>query len=214
MSDEVCEQGSASPRGRKSVPWRRDPVILARLPRIERLHLANRTNVAIAAEVGISEATVRDDLKRLRELWLERTAAAQDDNRARALAELEDVRVRALEAAEFDEMCERAVLFDQGPDDSDADDDEELPSERTFRGRRRSSVHRDAKGSAQFRGNKAASLAQARQAVMDKAKLLGLVVDKAALTDTQGDDLPLDELMARFAQRQQAQQQAAVEGQG
>lgn len=184
--DQVCEQGSAKPRGRKSVPWRRDPIILARLPRVERLHLAGRTNVAIASEMDLSEATVRDDLKRLRELWLERTRNDQAENRARALAELEDIRVRALEAAEFDEMCERAVLF--GDPIQDAED-----------GRR--TVYRDQKGSAQFRGNKAASLAQARQAAMDKAKILGIVVDKVAPTNGSGDDLPIEELMERFARR-------------
>jgi hypothetical protein len=190
------DQGSANPRGRKRVAWRRDPVILARLPNIERLHLAGRSNVAIGIELDMPEATVRDDLGRLRDLWLERTATAQDENRARALAELEDVRVRALEAAEWDQMCERAVLFDDLPE----------PEATTLDGKpARRSVYRDAKGSAQFRGKKAAALAQARQAVMDKAKLLGLVVDKAALTDSQGDDLPLDELMERFARRQQAE---------
>lgn len=203
MSDsQFCEQGSAKPRGRKRIPWRRDPVILERLPRVERLHLAGRSNVAIAAEVGISEATVRDDLGRLRDLWLERTSTAQDENRARVLAELEDVRVRALEAAEWDQMCERAVLFDDLPEP----DATTLDGEPTRR-----SVYRDAKGSAQFRGNKAAALAQARQAVMDKAKLLGLVVDKAALTDTKGEDIPLDALMERFARHQE---QGAPAGEG
>jgi hypothetical protein len=145
------EQRVPNPRGRKSVSWRRDPAILARLPRVERLHLAGRTNVAIAAELDVDEGTVRNDLKRLSELWLERTAADQADNRARVLAELEDVRVRALEAAEWDQMCERAVLFDDLGPEPDATTTDGQPA-------RRSKVYRDAKGSAQFRGNKAASL--------------------------------------------------------
>lgn len=72
MSGQDCAQGGARPRGRKSVSWRRDPVILARLPKVERLHLAGYSGYAIAAEVGMSEATVRDDLKRIQELWRER----------------------------------------------------------------------------------------------------------------------------------------------
>jgi hypothetical protein len=188
------EQGVPNPRGRKSVPWRRDSLILARLQDVERRHLKGETNVAIAEALGVDEATVRNDLKRLNELWLERTAAAQDDNRARILAELEDVRVRALEAAEWDQMCERAVLFNDLPE-TDATTPDGEPARR--------SVYRDAKGSAQFRGNKAAALAQARQATMDKAKLLGLVVDKAALTDTHGEDLPLADLMERFNRRRE-----------
>lgn len=148
--------------------------------------------MAIAAGLRISEATVRDDVKRLQELWLERTASAQDENRARVLAELEDVRVRSLKAAEWDEMCERAVLFDDLPE-ADATTLDGKPARR--------SVYRDAKGSAQFRGNKAAALAQARQATMDKAKILGIDVSKVAITDSQGDDIPLDALMERFSRR-------------
>lgn len=185
MSEDV-EQEVSKPRGRKSVPWRRDPVILARLPKVERLHLAGRPNTAIAADLGLDEITIRRDLERLRELWLERTQAEQDANRARALAELEDVRVRALQAAEWDLACEKAVLFGGSVDDGDDD---------PLR------VYRDKKGSAQFRGNKAAALKVAHDSTMSKAKILGIVVDKAALTDTKGEDLPLEDLMDRFARR-------------
>lgn len=153
MNDGV-EQGVSNPRGRKSLPWRRDPIILARLRDVERRHLSGQTNVAIAAALDVDEITVRRDLDRLRELWLEQTKESQADLRAQMLAKLEDVRVRALQAAEFDERCERAVLFG----------DEQ--------------VYRDDKGSATFRGNKAAALGQARQATMDQAKLLGLVIEK------------------------------------
>lgn len=157
---------------------------------VERRHLAGDTNVALAAAIGVDEATVRNDLKRLQELWLERTHADQDANRARALAELEDVRTRALAAAEHDERMERAVLLGEPVPDADG-----VPQY----------VYRDAKGSAQFRGNKAAALNVARSAAMDKAKLLGLVVDKVAPTNAAGEDLPLDELMARFSRRQAQQ---------
>ena len=163
--EEVCEQGHAKPRGRKSVHWRRDPVILARLREVERRHLAGDTNVSIAAALSMSEATIRDDIKRLRELWLEQTAAEQSDMRARVIAELEDVRTRAIHAAEWDEEAERAVLFGDGR------------------------VYRDDKGSAQFRGNKAGALQAARQATMDKAKILGIVVDKASLSNADGSPL-------------------------
>lgn len=151
---EAAEQGMPTARGRKSVAWRRDPGILARLREVERRHLAGMTNVAVAEDLDVDETTIRRDLERLRELWLEQTKESQADLRAQMLARLEDVRVRALQAAEFDERCERAVLFG----------DEQ--------------VYRDDKGSASFRGNKAGSLAQARQATMDQAKLLGLVIEK------------------------------------
>lgn len=186
--NQDAEQGLPTARRRKSVAWRRDPVILARLQAVERRHLAGESNVAIAAALDVDETTIRRDLDRLRELWLERTASAQDENRARVLAELEDVRTRALHAAEFDEQCERAVLFGDSIDDPDGNPQ---------------TVYRDAKGSAQFRGNKAAALAQARQATMDKAKILGIDVSKVAITDSQGDDIPLDALMERFSRRQE-----------
>jgi DNA-binding CsgD family transcriptional regulator len=163
--NQDSDQGVPNARGRKSVAWRRDPVILVRLRDVERRHLSGQTNVAIADALGVDEATIRNDLKRLAELWLEQTKESQAEQRARVLAELEDVRTRAIAAAEFDEQCERAVLFGDAR------------------------VIRDDKGSATFRGNKAAALGQARQATMDKAKILGIVVDKAHIAGPDGAPL-------------------------
>lgn len=171
---EGCEQVAANPRGRKSVLWKRDPVILDRLRNVERQHLRGDTNVAIAAALGVAEATIRNDLKRLAELWLEQTKGAQETLRAQVVAELEDTRRRAIQAAEWDQMCERAVLFGDPVDDDDGNP---------------VTVYRDAKGSAQFRGNKAAALGQARQASMDKAKVLGLVAEKHEVTGKDGAPL-------------------------
>ncbi len=195
MADEtgtlVSEQGVPNRRRRKSVPWRQDPVILARLPLVERRHLKGEPNTGIAVALGVDEGTIRNDIKRLRELWLDRTGAQIEDLRARKIAELQDIYHRAIDAAEFDEMCERAVLFDDP-----LVPNYELPaSQRTIR------VHRDEKGAAQFRGNKAAALAQARQAVMDQAKVLGLIVDKVAPTNGNGADLDLATLL-RLAREQ------------
>lgn len=173
------------------MPWRQDPVILARLPLVERRHLKGEPNTGIAVALGVDEGTIRNDIKRLRELWLDRTGAQIEDLRARKIAELQDIYHRAIDAAEFDEMCERAVLFDDP-----LVPNYELPaSQRTIR------VHRDEKGAAQFRGNKAAALAQARQAVMDQAKVLGLIVDKVAPTNGNGADLDLATLL-RLAREQ------------
>jgi hypothetical protein len=159
------------------------------------MRLAGKTQAEIARAVGISEATVRDDLKRLQELWKERIQNEQADLRAQIVAELDDTRLRALEAAEWDQLCERAVLFDDLPEDT-ATTLEGQPAKR--------SIYRDAKGSAQFRGNKAGALQAARQATMDKAKVLGLVVDKVAPTNAAGDDIPLAELMERFSRSQES----------
>lgn len=147
-------------RGRKSLPWRRDEAILARMRTVERLHIAGQPNTHIATTLEVDEATIRNDLKRLQELWIEHIQQDQETLRSQVVANLEDVRRRALSAAEFDEAAERAVLYGQDADGEYV------------------TVERDQKGSAQFRGNKAAAINVARQATMDQAKILGLVVDK------------------------------------
>lgn len=167
----AVDQGVSNPRGRRSVHWRRDPVILARMRNVERRHLKGETNVAIAEALGVDEITIRRDLDRLRELWLEQTKEDQSTIRAQVVAELDDTRRRAIEAAEWDQDCEEAVLFGNGR------------------------VYRDQKGSAQFRGQKAQALNVARQATMDKAKVLGIVVDKVAPTDADGKTLDLASLV-------------------
>jgi transposase len=192
VSDEQgSEQGVPKPRGRKSVPWRQDPVILARLPLVDRRYLKGEPNTAIAAALGVDEGTIRNDIKRLRELWLERAGGQIEDLRAQKVAELQDIYRRSLDAAEWDAFCERAVLFDDptmpiwemqkygliGPD---------YPTDGSGQPLK---IARDEKGSATFRGNKAAALAQARQAVMDQAKVLGLVVEKREITGKDGEPL-------------------------
>jgi hypothetical protein len=164
-----------SARGRKSRSWRQDPVILGRLPEVERRHLAGEANVWIAEAVGVDEITVRRDLKRLNELWLEQTAGEQAGLRAKAIRGLEEIGRRAIEAYQHDLACERAVLFGDAVD-----------------GR---SVHYDDKGSARFSGRKDGALGVARQALMDIAKLQGIVVDKVAPTDADGNTLDLASLV-------------------
>lgn len=158
-------------RRRKGVPWRRDLIVLRRLPEVERRHLAGEYNTVIAAALGVDEQTVRMDIKRLHELWKERAGDTIETMRIRAAAELDDIRRRSLQAAEWDQACERAVLFDD-LDGEDAGFPGGKPAPR--------SVYRDMKGAASFRGQKAQSLNVARQAIMDKVKLLGLSSEKGA----------------------------------
>jgi hypothetical protein len=158
----------------KSVSWRRDGAILERMRTVERLHLAGKSNRVIGETVGADESTIRNDLKRLNELWLETVKDEQVNLRAAVIAELEDTRVRALEAYDFDRRMEQAVLTGGK---FLRDDGEE------------SGIYHDDKGSASFRGGKSQALNVARQATMDKAKVLGIVVEKAALTDGDGNSL-------------------------
>jgi hypothetical protein len=140
---------------RRQPAWRKDPKVLLRLPDVERQHLSGLSNVAIATALGVDEKTVRNDLERIRELWVSQVSDTVSVLKAQAIAELEDVRRRAIAAAEFDEAAERAVLY--GED---------------------ARVVRDERGKAEFRGQKAQALNVARQASMDKAKVLGIIVER------------------------------------
>jgi hypothetical protein len=185
--DDLGNPDNAIPKrgrreGRARLPWRRDPVILARLVEVERRNLIGERNTAIALALKVDEQTIRADLSRIRELWLEDTKAEIAALKARKVAELEEVKRQAFGAAAFDEMCERAVLFNEPFVGKDG---------------KAGRVYRDSKGSAQFRGNKAAALGQARAAIMDQAKVLGLVVDKVSPTDDEGHTLDLATLLQR-----------------
>lgn len=127
------------------------------------MHLAGKSGRAIAAVLGLDEGSIRGDLKRLQELWQERIKEEAVVLRSQVAAELADLKVRALDAAAFDEAAERAVLY--GTDAAGKD----------------VVIRRDDKGSAQFRGQKASALNVARQAVMDRAKVLGVVIDKTEI---------------------------------
>lgn len=140
---------------RRRPTWRGDMTILSRLPEVERGYLSGESNVAIAKRLGVAEGTVRNDLDRIKTLWRDRVVGDLETLKAQALAELDDVRRRAIAAAEFDEAAERAVLY--GED---------------------ARVVRDERGKAEFRGQKAQALNVARQASMDKAKVLGIIVER------------------------------------
>lgn len=181
----------ARPGHRAQRAWKRDPEILARLQRVERLRLDGWSNLRIAGELGVAESTIRNDVKRLEGIWLEGLCATQDRLRAARVAELTELYRRALASADFDQACERAVLFG-----------EEIVIEGT-----KKAVLRNADGEATFKGNKVGALNVARQAVMDIAKIMGLIVDKVAPTDSEGNTLTLADLAAR-AREARAQREA------
>lgn len=185
--------------GRARLPWHRDPVVLERMVQVERRRLAGEANTTIAAALNVDEKTIRDDVKRIESIWLERIAQDIEALKAEKVAELGEVKRLALSAAAFDEMAERAVLANEPFIMRDGNE-------------RR--IYRDAKDSAQFRGNKAASIGQARQAIMDQAKVLGLVVEKVAPTDGKGNDLDLASLLQKARDLRASQSEAAGVGAG
>lgn len=167
-------------RQAQQTPWHRDPVILERLAKVDRLRLHGWPNTRIAAHLDVDEATIRRDRQRLEHLWRERIQDQQVNMRAEIVAKLEDTRLRALDAAEWDQECEAAVLYGEASPDGKG-------------GTRR--VYRDDKGAAQYRGQKAQSLNVARQSAMDQAKVLGVIVEKVAPTDADGNTLDLVTLL-------------------
>jgi NADH/NAD ratio-sensing transcriptional regulator Rex len=149
------------------VSWKRDERILARLAEVERLHLRGKSNRAIAEKLHVNEKTIRNDLERINELWQERTTLDIDGLRARRFAELELVKREALQSFDFDMAMIEAVMLGKPIEGED--------------GVTRH-VQRDDDGRAQYKADKVAALAQYRQAVMDQAKLYGLIVEKVDMT--------------------------------
>src|SRR5215213_7092770 len=78
---------SARRPGKRLVQWRRDVTILTRLEQVEVLHLQGLSNYAMAARLGVDESVIRDDLKRLQELWLARVSDTMAAMRARVVAD-------------------------------------------------------------------------------------------------------------------------------
>lgn len=187
---EVDSPEQALPKSGKHLHWRRDPRILERMQEVDRLHLLGRANTSIAITLGVDESTIRYDLKRINELYRERVADSHEELLGQAIRRLEHVMRLGLEAYDWDLECEDAVLF--GGDQIDGAE-----------GNGKRVVYRDQKGSAQFRGNKAAALQVAAKAAMDIAKLQGLVVDKVAPTGADGKTLDLAALVLRLRETRQ-----------
>lgn len=140
----------------------------------------------------MSSRTIREDVARLAELWQERVARTQETHRARTVAQLDETIRRSFAAAELDDACTKAVLFGE-PVDLDGKAVE---------------VVRDRNGAAKFSSQRVAALNAAREAIVSKAKLLGLIVDKVAPTDAEGATLDLAPLAA-LARTARAERQLA-----
>lgn len=176
-------------RGKKPGPWREDSEIVRRVAEVDRLHCLGHTNLYIAAQLKVSEATVREDIKRAATLYRERATDDVATQRAERIRVLEGLLGEALEQARWDHACERAVLFGEAVKDRDGKElNLSLPE-----------IPEDFRGTIKmpdFRSQKTAALNVARQAAMDIAKLQGIVVDKVSPTDPDGKALDLASLVA------------------
>jgi hypothetical protein len=158
IQNRAISMGPKTRRGRKLIPWRRDAVILTRLAEVERRHLDGENNTQIARALGVSEATIRNDLARLSELWVARIQDRQEELRAAAYRQLEEIYQRAMAAFRAGWEAESIALFGV--------DLEGQPAEiiRDRRGRVHGLAH-----------DKAQLLDVARRATIDAARLMGLL---------------------------------------
>jgi DNA-binding CsgD family transcriptional regulator len=194
---------SPYPRGgRRRAAWSRNPAILKRLSRVERLRGERLSNVAIASRLGVNEGTVRDDLERLRQVWENQLGDEMLRLRAEAVADMDNVVRTTMAAIRADQHYTQAVLFGVTTVVTCAGGMQHQHSEgvdpNTSYGevwsciaphkvRRR--VYRDERGSATYRSNIGQLLQVVRQTNFDKAKIMGLVVNKQAATTGDGVDL-------------------------
>ncbi len=138
------------------------------------------------------EWTVRADLARLQELWLERAGDKVAALRAECVRRLDAIYWQAMRDAERDRQYERWVLFGIVPDDIDP------------------ATLAAPDGRQTFKGDKANSLNVARQAIMDQAKLLGLA--RPPQPEQDGQRMTLADLMR--AHRESQARECDSQGEG
>jgi hypothetical protein len=196
-----------------SVRWQRDPHILARLELIESYRLRGYSALRTAQTLGMPHSSVALDYRRLDDLSMARLNQSRDRLRAQMLRRLDNVIMQAHQLIERDERYTEAVLFGLPvivtcPGRQEHSPEDLLMKDRTVgEGNDRHTtwgvrytclgphpmeklVHRDEKGSAQYRRIAGQVVTTLRATIMDQAKLAGLIVDQKALTTTDGVDLP------------------------
>lgn len=82
-------------KGKKSVGWRNDPVILARLAAVAEIMLMRGTAAQIAETFDCSLATAKRDISRVRMLWKEQARGDINSKREESLAEYRLIQTRA-----------------------------------------------------------------------------------------------------------------------
>jgi hypothetical protein len=184
---------------------------MQRLTLVEQYRLAGLSAWETAQAMHIDQQMVLDDWARLNELWLARTSDTQEQMRSEAIRRLDGVIRQGLELLRMDEAYTQAVLFNLpikltcagrqehrvedlrladalGPANTAATWGDSFsclaPHEMLKR------VHLDDKSSANYRRIAGQVLQAINTAIMQQAKIQGLVIEKRALTNAQGEDLP------------------------
>ena len=192
-------------------PWAQNPVVVRRLETVERMRLSGMSAYQIASETGMPPSTVLEDWQKLNDLWLERLAGTQDLLRGEAIRRLDMVIRNAWELLRMDEAYTQAVLFNM-PVRVRCNGRMEHRTRDLLLGDMTAAqnygatwgevfsciaphemlkqVFHDVKGSAQYRRIAGQVLTAINTAIMNQARIQGLVVEKKALTDVEGKDLP------------------------
>lgn len=193
--------------------WHQNPQILNRLEVVEKHRLAGYSALATSRMMGVDYDTVRDDFARISELWQARAGRNIEGLRAEAMRKLDVVIHEGLETLRMDELYTQAVLFNQpvrlrcaGRQEHRTEslllsDPLGAPGQTmpTTYGEAFSClqahdmlkrVYHDEKGSASYRRVAGQVLQAINAAIMNQARLQGLIVEKKALTDSEGHDLP------------------------
>jgi hypothetical protein len=82
---------------KKSIPWRQDPDILARLEVVANLMLQGAKPYQISQSLGAGLRTTSRDVARVKELWRKASEKTIEDRRAASLATYQEVKMRLWE---------------------------------------------------------------------------------------------------------------------
>lgn len=210
---EAIVKGDTPPRDQRpdNNHWSQNPAHMRRLELVERHRLAGLSAYEIARQLNLAPATVLEDWQKLNDLWVAKVGATQDQLRGEAVRRLDLVIRNGFELLRLDEAYTQAVLFNmpvlipcQGRMEHRTRD--MLLSDQfgnlnygatwgevfscTAPHQMLKHVFHDVKGSAQYRRIAGQVLTAINTALMNQAKIQGLVVEKRSLTDAEGKDLP------------------------
>ncbi len=200
-------------RGANSA-WQRNPNILQRMRQVERLRLERLSNLAIAARLHVDEATIRTDLERLQELWAAELGAELARLRGEHVAAVDHLLRTCVDLLRRDEQYTQAVLFNTpvrvlcpGRQEHRTDNllAKDFPGDPAWQWgtvfsctvphKITKRIYHDDKGAAQYRRIGGQVLQVIQKALMDRARVVGLVAEKR--TDD-GDGMSLPDALAKL----------------
>lgn len=189
--------------------WANDPVVIRRLEVVERYRLEGLSAYEISRTLGLPASTVLEDWQKLNDLWVARVGRTQETLRGEAVRRLDNVIRNGLEILRQDEAYTQAVMFNLPmnvtcPGRQEHRSDQMLMSDPLhipgasygeiwsciMPHPMLKRVYHDEKGSAQYRRVAGQVLQAINTAIMNQARIQGLVIEKRALTDAEGHDLP------------------------